>query len=82
MRDEAVREGIAGTLAAQAEAFRITLPLSVDDCATVLLSLGIGLGVRRAIDPAVPVQALSGVIRLLAGAVPPREQPVDGPGRI
>jgi len=37
------------------------------DCATALLSLGVGLDVQRAIDPEVGVSVLPNVIRLLAG---------------
>jgi hypothetical protein len=41
--------------------------MSAADCATALLSLGVGLGVQRAIDPEVSVAVLPGMIRLLAG---------------
>ena len=42
-------------------------PMPASDCATALLSLGVGLGVQRAIDPDVGVAVLPSVIRLLAG---------------
>ncbi|RSD25292.1 TetR/AcrR family transcriptional regulator [Amycolatopsis eburnea] len=67
-RDKAIRETIAGLLTGYAERFGITLPMSADDAATALLSLGIGLGVQRAIDPTIPVSVLPDVIRLFAGA--------------
>ncbi|HEY3709466.1 MAG TPA: TetR/AcrR family transcriptional regulator [Amycolatopsis sp.] len=66
-RDKAIRDTIAGLLAGYAERFGITLPMPAGDAATALLSLGIGLGVQRAIDPAIPVHVLPDVIRLFAG---------------
>ncbi|MFD9963602.1 TetR/AcrR family transcriptional regulator [Amycolatopsis sp. NPDC058986] len=67
-RDKAVRDTIAGLLTGFSERLGITLPMSADDAATALLSLGIGLGVQRAIDPTIPVSVLPDVIRLFAGA--------------
>jgi AcrR family transcriptional regulator len=67
VRDKAIRDTIAGLLTGYAERFGITLPMSADDAATALLSLGIGLGVQRAIDPTIPVTVLPDVIRLFAG---------------
>jgi hypothetical protein len=52
--------------AEHAKEFGIELPMPTD-CATALLSLGVGLGVQRAIDPEVGVEVLRGVIRLFAG---------------
>jgi AcrR family transcriptional regulator len=66
-RDKAIRDTIAGLLAGYAERFGITLPMPAGDAATALLSLGIGLGVQRAIDPTIPVHVLPDVIRLFAG---------------
>jgi hypothetical protein len=66
-RDKAIRDTIADLLAGYAERFGITLPMPAGDAATALLSLGIGLGVQRAIDPTIPVHVLPDVIRLFAG---------------
>lgn len=64
-RDEAIRDALAKLLATHAERLDIDLPLPADDCATALLSLGIGLGVQRAVDPNIPVRVLPEIIRLL-----------------
>jgi AcrR family transcriptional regulator len=65
-RDKAIRADIAALLAGYAARFGITLPMSPDDAATALLSLGIGLGIQRAIDPAIGVTVLTDVLRLFA----------------
>jgi AcrR family transcriptional regulator len=44
----------------------VTLPMSPEDVAVALLSLGVGLGMQRAIDPTMPVRVLSDLLRLLA----------------
>jgi AcrR family transcriptional regulator len=67
-RDEAVRGLIAAVIRSNAEEFGVTLPVSADEAATALLSLGIGLGLQRMVDPAIPVDALTGTARLLFGA--------------
>ncbi|WP_034276182.1 TetR/AcrR family transcriptional regulator [Haloechinothrix halophila] len=66
-RDKGIRDIIAGLVAANSAEFGIDLPLSADDAATALLSLGIGLGIQRAIDPTIPVSVLTDVMRLVAG---------------
>ncbi|MFC4911780.1 TetR/AcrR family transcriptional regulator [Actinomadura gamaensis] len=43
----------------------VTLPLPSADVAEALLSLGVGLGLRRAVDPALSSQPLTEVVRLL-----------------
>ncbi|WP_026413545.1 TetR/AcrR family transcriptional regulator [Actinomadura oligospora] len=42
----------------------LVLPLPPDELAEALLSLGIGLGLRRAVDPQLSPQALTDVLRL------------------
>jgi AcrR family transcriptional regulator len=66
-RNADIRAAVARLLAGHAEEFGIELPMPAEDCATALLSLGVGLGVQRAIDPDVGIDVLPGVIRLLAG---------------
>jgi AcrR family transcriptional regulator len=67
-RDEAVRGLIAGVIRSTAAEFGVTLPVPAEEAATALLSLGIGLGLQRMVDPAIPVDALTGTVRLLFGA--------------
>ncbi len=66
-RDKGIRDIIAGLVTANSTEFGIDLPLSADDAATALLSLGIGLGIQRAIDPTIAVSVLTDVMRLVAG---------------
>ncbi|MPY99077.1 MAG: TetR family transcriptional regulator [Actinophytocola sp.] len=66
-RDKGIRDIIAGLVTANSTEFGIDMPLSADDAATALLSLGIGLGIQRAIDPTIPVSVLTDVMRLVAG---------------
>ncbi|MPY80576.1 MAG: TetR family transcriptional regulator [Actinophytocola sp.] len=66
-RDKGIRDIISGLVTANSTEFGIDLPLSADDAATALLSLGIGLGIQRAIDPTIPVSVLTDVMRLIAG---------------
>lgn len=73
-RDKAIRDALAGMLSAHAQRLDISLPMPAADCATALLSLGIGLGVQRAVDQDIPVRVLPEVIRLLAGARAPGNQ--------
>lgn len=49
----------------------ITLPVPVEEAGRALLSMGIGLGIQRALDPAISAQLLTdGVRALLATALP------------
>lgn len=73
VRDKAIRDAIADLLQEHAERIGITLPMAPADCATAVLSLGIGLGVQRAVDPSIGVQVLPEVIRILA-----EHQPAGG----
>lgn len=66
-RDKGIRDVIANLVTANSSEFGIDLPLSADDAATALLSLGIGLGIQRAVDPSIPVTVLTEVMRLVAG---------------
>jgi AcrR family transcriptional regulator len=65
-RHQAVRARVGELIAAYAAAHRLTLPLPAADVGVALLSLGVGLGVQRALDPTLPVHTLATVMRLLA----------------
>ncbi len=65
-RHQEVRARVAELIAAYAAAHRLTLPLPAEDIGVALLSLGVGLGVQRAIDPTLPVRTLATVLRLFA----------------
>lgn len=66
-RDKVIRELIAALITANSEEFGVSLPMSADDAATALLSLDIGLGLQRAVDPTIPVTVLTDVIRAFTG---------------
>jgi AcrR family transcriptional regulator len=76
-RDRALREAIAGIFESSAAELGIKLPLPAEDLATALLSMGIGLGLRRSYDPSVPVHVLPGLIRVLAGGTPSGPPPAS-----
>lgn len=65
-RHQEVRARVTALIAAWASAHRVALPLPAEDIGVALLSLGVGLGVQRAIDPTLPVRTLATVLRLLA----------------
>jgi hypothetical protein len=43
------------------------LKMPAREAATILLALGVGLGLLRSIDPAIPVSGLIDTLRLLSG---------------
>ncbi|MGW6701714.1 TetR/AcrR family transcriptional regulator [Nocardia sp. NPDC055049] len=54
---------LASVIQTQTDQLGLELPLSAEDAALQLLSLGIGLGVQRAIDPELPVSAIVDLLR-------------------
>jgi hypothetical protein len=61
-------DGILQMLAAAAEsADTPDLNMHGRETATVLLALGVGLGLLRSVDPAIPVNGLIETLRLLTG---------------
>ena len=66
-REETVRALIAAVITRNADELGLTLPVPADEAAAALLSLGIGLGVRRMVEPSTPVQVLTDMVRLLLG---------------
>ena len=80
-RNLRLRDTIAAALTRTAQEHAIALPLPVEELATALLSIGIGIGVQRSLDHDVPVRVLSDVVRALAGLPLPdnRLVPDSGP---
>lgn len=66
-RNVRIRGIIAQALRSTCEEHGLRLSMRPEDAANALFSLGIGLGLQRAIDPALPVHALSDVVRVLVG---------------
>jgi AcrR family transcriptional regulator len=66
-RNRRIRDMIAGVLRAACDEHGLDLPMPVDEAAHALLSLGIGLGLQRALDPGLSVQVLSDVVRVIVG---------------
>ncbi|MET0132974.1 MAG: TetR/AcrR family transcriptional regulator [Kibdelosporangium sp.] len=60
-RDKAIRDAISNVVASRAD----HLAMDPHDLATALLSLGIGLGMQRVIDPTIPVDVLVKTLRAL-----------------
>ena len=73
-RNARIRGLIAEALRHTCEEHGLRLPLTYDDAANALFSLGVGLGLQRSLDPALDVHVLSDVIRGIAGMpVPHRD---------
>ncbi|WP_202798175.1 TetR/AcrR family transcriptional regulator [Hoyosella subflava] len=60
-----IRRVITQLVAAAVESYNLDLDMPAEDVATALLSLGIGLGLQRAIDPTVSAQILTDTIRAM-----------------
>lgn len=58
---------VRGTVAAQlqglAQSLRVELPMPPEDAATAVLSLGLGLGIQRAIDPSLSARLITDAVR-------------------
>ena len=74
-RNQRIRTMVAGALRATCEQHGLRLPMAVDDVADALFSLGVGLGLQRALTPDVPVHVLSDVVRVVAGLPVPDRAP-------
>jgi AcrR family transcriptional regulator len=74
-RNLRLRRTIGEALARTCEEQGVQLPMDVAEVATALLSLGIGLGLQRSLDPQIPVHVLSDVVRVIAGLPVPTGRP-------
>lgn len=61
----AVRGAVAAQVQTLADQTGIELPLPAEEAATAILSMGIGLGMQRAIDPSIPARLITDAVRLL-----------------
>lgn len=59
------RRMVASILESFAESLGVTLPIPIDDAAGSLLSLGIGLGIQRAVDPTISARFITDGLRML-----------------
>jgi len=75
-RDEALVGQLAGALRRAVEAGRITLTGTPDDVAVILIGAGIGLGLQRAMNPAIRSGLLGQATRAL---IHPAATPSDFP---
>ncbi|WP_424184637.1 TetR/AcrR family transcriptional regulator [Actinokineospora sp. G85] len=75
-RDQAVRDAITA-LARTFDDSANPAPLPPAELATALLSLGIGLGIQRVIDPAIEVSILADTLRALLGVPRPDQSEKD-----
>lgn len=64
-RGNVIRAALAKLIESNAADLGAELPLPADALATALLSLGVGLGLQRAVDPQLPVRTLTDVVRAL-----------------
>ncbi|MGW0248877.1 TetR/AcrR family transcriptional regulator [Nocardia goodfellowii] len=60
-----VRGAVAAQLQTLAGSLDIELPMSAEDAATSVLSLGLGLGIQRAIDPTISARLITDAVRML-----------------
>ena len=62
---QTVRGVVANVLGELANSAGVTLPIPTEDAAGSLFSLGIGLGIQRALDPSISAQPLTDSLRVL-----------------
>ena len=74
-RNRRIRDVIAGALRRTCDEQGLQLPMSFEDAAGALLSLGIGLGLQRSLSAELPVHVLSDVVRVIAGLPLPVRNP-------
>ncbi|MFD7845804.1 TetR/AcrR family transcriptional regulator [Nocardia sp. NPDC059764] len=60
-----VRGTVAAQLQALADSTGLALPMPAGDAATAVLSLGLGLGIQRAIDPSLPARLITDAVRAM-----------------
>jgi AcrR family transcriptional regulator len=69
-RGSAIRAALAQVLVGLSGELGTQLPMAAEELATAFVSLGIGLGLQRAVDHDLPVRVLTDLVRVLAGLPP------------
>ncbi|NEW41854.1 TetR/AcrR family transcriptional regulator [Nocardia cyriacigeorgica] len=68
---DAVRGAVAAQVQILADSAGIELPLSAEEAAGAVLSMGIGLGIQRAVDPSLSARLITDAVRMLLTAGTP-----------
>ncbi|MFC9787663.1 TetR/AcrR family transcriptional regulator [Rhodococcus sp. NPDC127528] len=66
---------VAALLTSLAASGEVTLPMSVEDAATSMLSMGVGLGIQRAVDPSISIGVVTRNLRALLTTARPTDLP-------
>lgn len=69
-----MRGAVAAQVQTLSDTIGIPLPMPAEDAATTILSMGIGLGMQRAVNPSIPARLITDAVRMLVtvGAGPLR----------
>ena len=73
-RARSIREALGALIAAEAKATDTRLALAPEVLATALLSLGIGIGFQRILDPKLSIRPLTETFRALVGSAPKKRK--------
>ncbi|WP_330252446.1 hypothetical protein OG874_41305 [Nocardia sp. NBC_00565] len=60
-----MRGAVAAQVQTLSDTIGIPLPMPAEDAATTILSMGIGLGMQRAVDPSIPARLITDAVRML-----------------
>ncbi|GAB2566670.1 TetR/AcrR family transcriptional regulator [Nocardia heshunensis] len=66
-----MRGAAAAQLEVLADSMGVVLPMSAEDSATTILSLGLGLGIQRALDPGISAGLITDAVRAMLAAARP-----------
>ncbi|MVU78740.1 TetR family transcriptional regulator [Nocardia sp. ET3-3] len=66
-----MRGAVAAQLQVLLDSMDLTLPMSADDAATSILSLGLGLGIQRAVDPGISARLITDAVRAMMASAQP-----------
>ncbi|APB01331.1 TetR/AcrR family transcriptional regulator [Nocardia seriolae] len=66
-----MRGAAAAQLQALADSMGLVLPMSAEDSATTILSLSLGLGIQRAVDPGISAGLITDAVRAMLAAARP-----------